>query len=768
MFRRYFNWVVAGVCFAAVGSAQTAKVDFAKDVLPILRQNCFACHGPAQQMAGLRLDRKSSVFKAGMRRVVPGSTENSFLFHRVSGNAYGLQMPPTGPLRPEQIAVLKAWIEQGAAWPDALANEADLPPVNPKAAAMVESLRAGDRQSFLKAVSEDAKLLNARGPEGSTPFMYAVLYGDGPLLEQLLKQGADANARNDAGATPLLWAAITDLERVRALVAHGADVNAKSGDSRTALMIAAGRPGNTAMVKFLLEHGANPNPTRNPMGESSPLIQAAMAGDAESMQMLVARGADVKASAPMALMMAITSGCAKCTDLMVRQNLEKDAYTFTLLNVVGYVDAKTNAMLLEHGAEVNAVDPFGRTALHYAAISDLIPADTVKLLIEHGANINAVSGHQQSGDAGLSVLDIARMNGETPVVEVLRKAGAKSMAQPPAAPAPQPAATIRQAVQRSIPVLQRADAGFTAKSGCISCHNQSISAMAMGLARQNGYRVDERTAGQQLKINAGYLVHERDALHQGFFAAQAGAEAFGDVFGPSVLGYVLVGLATEHYKADLDTDAVAMYLRSRQMPDGEWQYPAADTRQPICLDYMGQTALCMRALQLYAPKTDKPAYDKAVQLAASWLAEARPKTDEDRLWQLQGLAWAGRSRDAARVMREVAALQRSDGGWAQMASLASDPYATGRALVALHAAGMPVSDAVYQRGVRFLLKNQMADGSWYVKTRALALQPFFESGFPHGVNQAVSAAASAWATMALAPASGNPGTGSGTAAGPPE
>lgn len=60
-----------------------------------------------------------------------------------------------------------------------------------------------------------------------------------------------------------------------------------------------------------------------------------------------------------------------------------------------------------------------------------------------------------------------------------------------------------------------------------------------------------------------------------------------------------------------------------------------------------------------------------------------------------------------------------------------------------------VTDPAYRRGVDYLLKNQQADGSWYVRTRALGFQPFFETTFPHGVNQSISAAATGWSTMAL-------------------
>jgi hypothetical protein len=65
---------------------------------------------------------------------------------------------------------------------------------------------------------------------------------------------------------------------------------------------------------------------------------------------------------------------------------------------------------------------------------------------------------------------------------------------------------------------------------------------------------------------------------------------------------------------------------------------------------------------------------------------------------------------------------------------------------------MPVADPVYQRGVDYLLRSQAADGSWHVKSRSIWLQPYFESGFPHGQDQFISAAGTAWASMALAAA----------------
>jgi hypothetical protein len=81
--------------------------------------------------------------------------------------------------------------------------------------------------------------------------------------------------------------------------------------------------------------------------------------------------------------------------------------------------------------------------------------------------------------------------------------------------------------------------------------------------------------------------------------------------------------------------------------------------------------------------------------------------------------------------------------------MAPDAYATGQTLHALHVSGMPATDPVYRRGADFLLRTQLEDGTWFVRSRAFGFQPFAEFGFPHGRSQFISAAATSWAVMAL-------------------
>jgi N-acyl-D-amino-acid deacylase len=85
-----------------------------------------------------------------------------------------------------------------------------------------------------------------------------------------------------------------------------------------------------------------------------------------------------------------------------------------------------------------------------------------------------------------------------------------------------------------------------------------------------------------------------------------------------------------------------------------------------------------------------------------------------------------------------------------MADMESDAYATGTALFVLLDTGLAASEAKLQLAVEFLLKTQLDDGSWLVKTRAKPVQVYFDNGDPHGTSQFISTSATCWSVAALA------------------
>ncbi len=96
-------------------------VDFAVEVYPVFEKRCFACHGPEKQKSGLRLDGKATALQGGKSGSViqPGDPDVSPLFQRVSSADADEVMPPRGErLTVGQQALIRAWIAQGAVWPD--------------------------------------------------------------------------------------------------------------------------------------------------------------------------------------------------------------------------------------------------------------------------------------------------------------------------------------------------------------------------------------------------------------------------------------------------------------------------------------------------------------------------------------------------------------------------------------------------------------------------------------------------------------------------
>jgi mono/diheme cytochrome c family protein len=97
-----------------------AEVDFTRDVQPILRRNCYACHGPGMQQSGLRFDDSAAALKGGNSgpAIIPGKSSESPMILRIRAEKGQPQMPP-GPkkLDESQAAILAAWIDQGAKFP---------------------------------------------------------------------------------------------------------------------------------------------------------------------------------------------------------------------------------------------------------------------------------------------------------------------------------------------------------------------------------------------------------------------------------------------------------------------------------------------------------------------------------------------------------------------------------------------------------------------------------------------------------------------------
>ena len=107
-------------------------------------------------------------------------------------------------------------------------------------------------------------------------------------------------------------------------------------------------------------------------------------------------------------------------------------------------------------------------------------------------------------------------------------------------------------------------------------------------------------------------------------------------------------------------------------------------------------------------------------------------------------------RDRAGRTRTARAAARGR-GLVRQSYLNSEAFATGEALVALAQSGaVAASNVAYRRGLDFLLSTQYSDGSWYVRSRAIKFQPYFESSFPFGHDQWISAAGTAWAAQAIA------------------
>ena len=254
-------------------------------------------------------------------------------------------------------------------------------------------------------IAEAARLLengadiNATQSDGSTPLLWAVYRQDAALVERLLDAGADASAGNRYGAKPLAEAAkLGDAALVEMLLDAGADPDSPNGDGQTALMLAT-RTGSVDVAELLLEHGAAVNATEIWRGQTA-LMWAVDDGNAALARALIGHGADVKARAfdndwgaqitsePRAqyrptggltpLLYAARSGCIDCIDaiLAAGESVDRpspDGVT-PLMLAIDNTHYAAAIRLLDSGANPHYQDWWGRTALYLAVDMQSYPS----------------------------------------------------------------------------------------------------------------------------------------------------------------------------------------------------------------------------------------------------------------------------------------------------------------------------------------------------------------------------------------------------------
>jgi hypothetical protein len=324
-----------------------------------------------------------------------------------------------------------------------------------------------------------------------------------------------------------------------------------------------------------------------------------------------------------------------------------------------------------------------------------------------------------------------RANAWTTIALLLTVNNARAAAPPP---------TIQAAVQRALPLLLNGAKGHIRKRDCFACHNQALAVLALDTARNRGFVVRDKDITEQLDHITTFLNTNRENYLKG---RGQGGQA-------DTAGYALATLEWGGGKASATTSAVVEYLLQFKKDVDHWT-PSGD-RPPSEASHFTTTFVALRGLRKWGPAKQKERIAKRIDTVRGWLRKTAARDTEDRVFRLLSLREAGvPDREVHSAARDLLKTQRADGGWGQIERMDSDAYATGSALFALHQAGALAStDAEYRRGVAFLMKSQLPDGSWLIRSRSRPFQTYYESGFPHGKNQFISMAATGWAVTALA------------------
>ncbi len=364
------------------------------------------------------------------------------------------------------------------AWVWLLAVLAGAAPARASSPPLIEAIRQGDVAAAERLVASSD--VNAREADGTTALHWAAEENAVELVGMLLRAGADPRVANRYGMTPLQLAVVNGSARLAAaLVEAGADVNAVLPEGETVLMTAA-RTGDPATLELLLEHGAEVDARERWYGETA-LMWAAAEDHAEAVNVLLRHGAEVNAVSTVQefasrrqgqnilplggwtpLMYAARQSAPAAARALIEGGANLDAVdpdgatALTLAIINANYDFA--ALLIEAGADPNVVDTaagmgplYAAADMHRLAVghgrpnprphSELDAVDVVRLLLEHGADPNAtlsaaiMQRHHTGGDAalakGATPLMRASKSGDVAVMRLLLDAGADPRATMP-------------------------------------------------------------------------------------------------------------------------------------------------------------------------------------------------------------------------------------------------------------------------------------------------------------------------------------------------
>jgi ankyrin repeat protein len=234
---------------------------------------------------------------------------------------------------------------------------------------------------------ESAGANSNSGAQEIPGWLRPALFGTSEQLKAMLDRGLDPNSKTKNGTT-LLIASVLDPDKVRMLLARGADVKARSTSTYDALTIAAAYRETRASIEALIKAGAQPQPPEGVRVRNTPLVFASMTGDLNNVKVLLAAGAEPSEKA---FSEAVTFGYPDVAQTLIAAGVDAagmvDGSGVNLLHWAAITDrAALVPILAAAHVPVNAADDHGFTPLMYAATIDFGDTSVMQALLKAGAD----------------------------------------------------------------------------------------------------------------------------------------------------------------------------------------------------------------------------------------------------------------------------------------------------------------------------------------------------------------------------------------------